>query len=112
MNSGSAPLSQPRYNLDTLNGRVASKVNGPNNGVLLVEPARYRMNGFAWFVIILLVVGLLLFLFRPIWVLSVNPQTSDLQVDWGKLILWSLLITVVVLAAMWLLRGFHGLIAE
>lgn len=112
MNSGAAPLSQPRYNLDALSNRVATKVNGASNGVLVVEPNRFRMNGFLWAVLIFLVVGLFLYLFKPSWVLSQNPATGDLNLDWGKLILWSLLITVVIMIIFWLLRGVHGMIAE
>jgi hypothetical protein len=66
-------------------------------------------GGLTWFIIIALVVGLLFFLFRPSVVLSTNTATGDLYLDWGKLILWSLVIALIVVLIIWLARGTTGM---
>ena len=37
-----------------------------------------------------------------------NLQTNELYVDWGKLILWSLGIAIVVVLLLWVLKGVIG----
>ena len=66
-------------------------------------------GGLTWFIIIALVVGLLFFLFRPSVVLSTNTSTGDLYLDWGKLILWSLVIALIVVLIIWLASGGAGM---
>jgi hypothetical protein len=99
MNS-EVPLGQ-RYNLDAYTTRPRD-VNVNQKG--------FRMNGITWLIILLLVVGFLLFLFKPAMVLSVNQNTGDLQLDWTKLLIWTILFALLILVILWVTRGIHGLI--
>lgn len=75
-----------------------------------------RKNFAVWIIIILLVVGLLLYLFKPSWVLKrdnagniipcVNtPNAIRCEVDWGKLILWTIGITIAIVLILWLISS-------
>lgn len=96
--------SGQRYNLDAYNTRPRDVNVNVNNG--------FRMNGITWLIILLLVVGFILFLFKPAMVTSVNQSTGELQLDWTKLIIWTILIALIILVVLWVTRGIHGLIAE
>ena len=111
MNAG-VPQQQQRYNLDSFNraNGIAGRANGTNGVALGANGMRF--NGFVWFIISLAVIGLLLFLFRPAIVTSVNAATGESQLDWGKLIIWSLLLALAVLLVLWVTRGIHGLIVD
>lgn len=113
------------YTLSDLSNRSNSMKLNSLNGVtpIVVEkdvvvtevpatktvPASSAWGGLTWFIIIALVVGLLFFLFRPSVVLSTNTATGDLYLDWGKLILWSLVIALIVVFIIWLARGATGM---
>lgn len=95
--------------LNSLNGVTPLVVE---KDVVITEPSRTVVydnkaawGGLTWFIIIALVVGLLFFLFRPTMVLSTNPSTGELYLDWGKLILYSLIIALVVVLLIWLFKG-------
>lgn len=93
-----------RYNLDAYNTRPRDVNVNVNSG--------FRMNGITWLIVLLLVIGFILFLFRPAMVTSINQNTGDVQLDWTKLIIWTILISLIVLVILWVTRGIHGLIAE
>lgn len=102
MNSG-VPNNQ-RYNLDAYNTRPRDVNVNVNGG--------FRMNGITWLIILLLVVGFILFLFKPAMVTSVNQNTGEVQLDWTKLIIWTILIALLILVILWVTRGIHGLISQ
>ena len=108
MNAG-VPQQQ-RYNLGSYAN--ATNVAGRTNGINVTAVERVRFNGLVWFLIFLVLIGVLLFLFKPAMVTSVNQATGESQLDWGKLIIWSILLALVVLLLLWLTRGIHGLIVD
>jgi len=55
-----------------------------------------------WFVVVAVIVGVLLFLFKPTWVLKTGSTT---EVDFAKVLLWSLGIALVVILIVALVRG-------
>jgi len=91
------------YNLDAYTTRPRDVNVNVNNG--------FRMNGIAWLIILLIVIGFLLWIFRPAMVLSVNQATGDLQLDWSKLLIWTILFALIILVILWVTRGIHGLIS-
>lgn len=68
-----------------------------------------QMNGLSYLVILVLIIGLFLFLFKPAFVTSVDPENNNRRLDWGKLIIWSLVISLGALILLWLTRGIHKL---
>lgn len=117
---------QQRYTLDSLTARAdnirqASKMNGTYErdtittnrpGSPIVERERTvvtRPNtwgGLTWFIVVALIIGVLLFLFRPAIVMSTDPQTGVRSLNWWYLILWSLGIALGIVILLWALRGF------
>ena len=116
------------YTLSDLSNRSnAMKLNSLNNvngvtpivvekDVIITEApkqatsgAQSAWGGLTWFIIIALVIGLLFFLFRPTMVLSTNTTTGESYLDWGKLILWSIVIALVIVLIIWLARGATGM---
>jgi accessory gene regulator protein AgrB len=99
---------QARYDLGSY-----TRANGTTpTRTTVVNVERVRFNGFVWFLIFLVLIGLLLFLFKPSIVTSTNPVTGESQLDWGKLIIWSVLFALIILLILWLTRGIHGLIVD
>ena len=99
---------QPRYDLGSY-----ARANGaaPARPVVVsVTPVRF--NGFVWFLILGGIIGLLLFLFKPAIVTSTNSTTGESQLDWGKLLIWTVLFALLILLILWLTRGIHGLIVD
>jgi len=90
------PVAQ-RYTIDALGGRAATINGAPTGRVteldVVRQPAR---NPILWFVVIALIIGVLFWIFRPTMVLSTNQTTGQTQLDWGKLVLWSLGIALVL----------------
>lgn len=97
---------QPRYDLGSYTR--ANGVTPTRTTVVNVE--RVRFNGLVWFIIFALLVGAFLFFLKPSIVTSTNQLTGESQLDWGKLIIWTVLIALVILLLLWLTRGIHGLI--
>ena len=105
-----------RYTLDNLAARangvksqnfVNGAMNGtPNGDIIAVRKPHW--NGLTWFIVIALVVALIFFLFRPDMVLSTNQQNGEKYLDWGKLILWSLAIALVIVLILWLIQRSSG----
>lgn len=114
------------YNLNDLAARANTiKTNTLKNGVyggttippviverdVVVVPDKkgFKMGGLIWFIIIALIIGLILFLFRPDLVLSTNQSTGVKFLDWGKLILWSIIFALIIVFILWLARDTHGM---
>ena len=98
-----APLPQ-RYTIDAMAGRPTALAGQParvetTTTASLVEPS-WR-NPVLWFIVVALVVGVLLWVFKPSIVLSVNPSTGQTQVDWGKLVGWAIGVTIVAALFFW-----------
>lgn len=116
--------STQKYSLDTLASRaneikVNSQKAGSANGAAPQVVERDvtvskgpKWGGLTWLIILALAIGLLLFLFRPDLVLSTNQNTGEKYLDWGKLILWSLVFALIIVLLLWLTRGTHGMIQE
>lgn len=98
------------YSLDDL----ATRANAMSTGQLKTPPVvvnrenviiqKPQWGGLTWFIIFALVIGLLLFLFRPDMVLSTNAAGQK-YLDWGKLVLWSLGLALVLIIILWLIKG-------
>lgn len=85
----------------------------PLNGIL--APVEKKTN-WAMFLIIFFIVGVILYIAKPSWLLKVDRNsgvvrvggtssvvtTTGLEVDWGKLFLWTLIITLVIAFFYWL----------
>lgn len=100
----SAVPQQPRFDLESFNRANAT----PTSTTVVVEPVRF--NGLIWFVIFAILVGVILFFLKPGFVLSTDAATGETRLDWGKLVLWTVIIALVILIILWLTRGIHGLI--
>lgn len=114
--------SSQKYTLDTLTARANEikangQKNGSNNGASpqvverdIVVTKKPQWGGLTWLIILFLGIGAILFLFRPDLVLSTNQNTGEKYLDWGKLILWSLVFALFIVLIIWLTRGSHGMI--
>lgn len=103
-----ASVTPQKYTLDNLTAtsaqlKNATQLTGPSGEKLVVEKKKF--NGLAWLIISALIVGLLLFIFRPGIVLSTNQVTGEQSLDWGKLILWSLVFALGITLIVWLITG-------
>jgi len=107
MKKMNASVTPQKYTLDNLTATTAQVKNaqftGPHGEKVVVEKKKF--NGLAWLIISALVVGLLLFIFRPSLVLSTNQVTGEQTLDWGKLILWSLVFALGITLIVWLITG-------
>lgn len=104
---------QPRFDLDSFNRTNAAPTAAATplparSTTVNVQPMRF--NGLVWFIIFALLIGVIFFFMKPAFVQSVDPATGELRLDWGKLILWTVVIALIILVLMWLTRGIHGLI--
>lgn len=122
--------SQQRYTLDSLTARADSirqasqKNSGSSNGSYVQETVtisrpgsptveRERTvvtkpntwGGVTWFIVLALIIGVLLFLFRPSIVMSTDQQTGLKTLNWWYLILWSLGISLAIVLIIGLVRG-------
>lgn len=114
--------AQQRYTIDALRASPVQPGYAPAPGqygvpssqipvqvteskVTLEKP---NLNIFLWMIITALVIGLLLWIFHPAIVQSYNASTGQLQLDWGKLILWAIGITIVIFVVLWITRGITG----
>jgi len=120
-----------RYTLDTLSARAneiraQGKINGSANGsangtaigtpiVVVDQPTPVQKHqswgGLTWLIILALVIGLILFLFRPDIVLSTSA-TGEKYLNWGLLILWAIGIALAIVLLLWLTRGAHNLLSS
>lgn len=91
------------------NGTAIPPVIVDNPVIVVPEKKGFKMGGLFWFIIIALIIGLLLFLFRPDLVLSTNTTTGAKYLDWGKLILWSIIFSLIIVFILWLARDSHGM---
>lgn len=100
-------MSAP-YTLNDLSARANDIMNSQNaarTAPVSVQINKPQWGGITWFIIFALIVGLLFFLFRPDLVLSTNTTTGQKYLDWGKLILWSIVIALVLVLIVWLAKG-------
>jgi len=88
----SAQVSQPLSSLAPSMGPMPAKDMGLGRAM---ETGR---GGLAWFVILTLFVGFVVFCLKPKWV-----QTSAGEMDYGKLLFWSLIIALLLILVGWLL---------
>jgi hypothetical protein len=66
------------------------------------------INIWLIWLVLAIVIGVILYFSHPSIVLSRNATTNELYVDWGKLILWAIGISLVVVLLLWLLKGAIG----
>ena len=96
----------PKYTLESLSTEA--------EGLAVKKAEVYSHQGYGgwgfwgWFIVIAIIIGILFFLFRPTFVLSVDPNTGQYVLDFGKLIIWSLVIALIIVVILWLLRGAFG----
>lgn len=115
--------SSQKYTLDNLASRAneiksKSQTVGSYNGTtpqvaereVTTVSRKPQWGGLTWLIILALIIGVLLFLFRPDLVLSTNQTTGEKYLDWGKLILWTLVFALIIVLLIWLTRGAHGMI--
>jgi hypothetical protein len=63
-----------------------------------------RWGGLTCLIVAAIIIAILFFLFRPNMVLSIDPVTGTKYLDWGKLILWSLVFAFIIVLIFWFLR--------
>lgn len=122
--------SQQKYTLDSLTARAdsirqATQKNGgsPNSsyvpeimktihpGSPTIERERTVItkpdtwNGVTWFIVLALIIGVLLFLIRPTFIMSTDQQTGTKTLNWWHLILWSLGISLAIVLVAGFVRG-------
>ena len=68
-----------------------------------------KWGGLTWLIIIFIIIALILFFFRPDLVLSTN-SSGQKYLDWGKLILWSLVFALIIVLVLWFARDSHGML--
>jgi len=108
------PSSQvpPRtYTLDTAPANSAEATEAAKKATLSGEHPQKKKKGMnLWLILLILfiVIGVILYFSHPSFVLSRNPQTNELYIDWGKLILWALGIAIIIVLLLWVLKGVIG----
>ena len=102
---------QQKYTIDALNNRAGAIAGAP--GVTVTENKlvfeKAHLNPFLMYAVLAALIFILLWIFKPTMVQSVNPTTGQTQLDWGKVILWSLLFALGIFLLLWLTRGITGL---
>lgn len=74
-----------------------------------VEPAHgYGFGVWGWLIVVAIITGIILALFGAPFVLSTNPQTGEVYLDWAKLIIWSIVIAIIVVFILYLIFGATG----
>ncbi|CAN5676644.1 hypothetical protein BH23THE1_BH23THE1_35350 [soil metagenome] len=102
--------STQKYTLDTLASR-ANDISTNKQSCAVVDERVVATNkkpqwgGITWFIIIFLIIAVILFFFRPDLVLSTNQNTGEKCLDWGKLILCSIVFALIGILIIWLARG-------
>ena len=68
-----------------------------------------------WWIILALIIGFILFLFRPTFLLDGRDRDGYgrdrddcADVNWGTLVVWSLVVALVIIIIFWLLSCFCG----
>lgn len=113
-------LSSQKYSLDALANRAAeSNTNTSKESkhiekdVVTVKKTGNGLNGLVWFIILFIIILVLLFIFRPSLVLSTNRLNNETYLDWGKIILWSIVFALILVFIIWLCtRGSSKRIIE
>ena len=85
----------------------------PEKEVIIVEEEKPKktkrsMNLWLALVILFIIVLIILYFVHPSFVLSQNPQTNELYLDWAKVILWSLGIAIIIVLLIYVLKGVAG----
>jgi len=96
--------SEPTYTLDSLTpGKTSKSVT-----VSRQDSALATLNIWLLLIILIVIVGVILYFSHPGIVMSRNPQTNQLYIDWGKLVLWSIGIAIAVVLLIWIFKGLIG----
>ena len=94
------------------------------NGPVVVTEQKSKMGWLIWLVV-LLIVGALIYFFAPEWVTKCKvlcpneivvqkPNCNNFglnngrEIDWGKLIIWSIIITLILFFIYWLFSRGTG----
>lgn len=104
--------SPKKYTLENLSP-AAKSVSAETKETTKTEHAeegkkKKGLNIWVIFIILAVIVGLILYFTHPSIVLSRNTQTGELYVDWGKLVIWSIVIAIIGVLLLWLLKGALG----
>jgi hypothetical protein len=95
-----------RYNVDTAKSAPVAGHHHRGAHANKDGPMMQNRNTTSWAVGLFLAMAVLLYVFRPDWVLKVDEQDSSRKVfDWGKLFLWSLGLAMAVLLALYFFGG-------
>lgn len=110
----------PRYTLESLAAKAASDVRSEVGKLeeLRAEHAErvvekyeerhgYGWNVWVWLLVIFLIVLFVLWLLQPYFILS-EDKCGKCCLDWGKLIIWSIVIALAICLLIWLFRGCGG----
>jgi hypothetical protein len=108
------PVVRPVYTLDSIAAEPArlavpaTYVDGKTAVIVEKKPKKKGMS--IWLILLLLIIitGVILYFAHPSFVLSRNPTTNEVYIDWGKLILWAIGIAIIVVLGLWLLKGVIG----
>nr|QBK84631.1 MAG: membrane protein [Pithovirus LCDPAC01] len=85
---------------------MGHKMSMKKHGMMEKE---YKHSYLTWLVVSFIVVALFLYVFRPGWLLKADETDENNRViDWGKLLLLSLVISLICLAILYLFRSNYG----
>ncbi len=102
------------YTLDqvgpTLDPTREAHVVKETEKVPVVREKKIRRGLNLWLMLIVLgiIVGVILYFTHPSIVLSRNAQTNELYIDWGKLVLWAIGISIMAVLLLWIFKGLIG----
>lgn len=78
----------------------------PAQPVQPVEPVKKKgMNIWLLLLVLAILAGLILYFTKSPIVMSRDPATNQMYVDFGKVILWAIVIALVIGVILWLLKG-------
>jgi len=69
---------------------------------------RYGRNVWLWLVVVFIIVLVILWLLSPNFVMSEDECSRCLVLDWGKLVIWSIVISLFIVLLFWLFYACNG----
>jgi type VI protein secretion system component VasK len=80
----------------------------PTGEPIIVKPQSNWSKILIWFLIILLIVLVIFWILRPAFLLKTDANGYQLGFDWGRLILVSVLVTLLIVFLIWLFNRNKG----
>ena len=106
------PSSGKVYTLDQVGPNVNSvhqtRVVKETDPVVREKKTWKGLNLWLMLIVLGIIVGVILYFTHPSIVLSRNAQTNELYIDWGKLVLWAIGISIMAVLLLWIFKGLIG----